>query len=75
MARIKEHHPELGEHLERTIRTGTYCSYLPDTRPSGVGHRHERSWRIAATPLIVRVRSRRAGAGSERSKHPRSPRR
>ena len=32
MAGIKEHHPELGEHLERTIRTGTYCSYLPDTR-------------------------------------------
>ena len=30
MAHIQKHHPVLGEHLERTIRTGTYCSYLPD---------------------------------------------
>lgn len=36
MARIGEHHPELGEHLGRTIRTGTYCAYLPDPRaPAG----------------------------------------
>ena len=32
MARIHEHHPPLGEHLERTVRTGTYCVYLPDSR-------------------------------------------
>jgi tetratricopeptide (TPR) repeat protein len=32
MARIGEHHPPLGTHLDRTIRTGTYCSYLPDPR-------------------------------------------
>ena len=32
MARIHEHHPPLGEHLDRTIRTGTYCAYLPDPR-------------------------------------------
>ena len=32
IARIKEHQPDLGQHLERAIRTGTYCSYLPDTR-------------------------------------------
>ena len=32
MARIQEHHPALGEHLSRTIRTGTYCAYLPDPR-------------------------------------------
>ena len=32
MARIGEQLPELGEHLDRTIRTGTYCSYLPDPR-------------------------------------------
>lgn len=32
MARIGEHHPPLGEHLSRTIRTGTYCAYLPDPR-------------------------------------------
>ena len=32
MARIGEHHPLLGEHLDRAIRTGTYCGYLPDPR-------------------------------------------
>jgi hypothetical protein len=32
IARLAEHHPELGEHLDRTIRTGTYCAYLPDPR-------------------------------------------
>jgi hypothetical protein len=34
MARIREHNAPLGEHLERAIRTGTYCAYLPDTRVS-----------------------------------------
>jgi hypothetical protein len=32
MARIHEHHPVLGEHLDHAIRTGTYCAYLPDPR-------------------------------------------
>jgi hypothetical protein len=32
MARIHEYHPELGKHLDRAIRTGTYCAYLPDPR-------------------------------------------
>ncbi len=32
IARISELHPNLGEHLDRTIRTGTYCSYVPDPR-------------------------------------------
>ncbi len=32
MVRVGEHHPELGEHLDRTIRTGTYCAYIPDAR-------------------------------------------
>jgi tetratricopeptide (TPR) repeat protein len=32
IGRIGEHHPQLGEHLSRTIRTGTYCAYLPDPR-------------------------------------------
>ena len=37
IARIGEHHPQLGEHLSRTIRTGTYCAYLPDPRaPAGL---------------------------------------
>jgi tetratricopeptide (TPR) repeat protein len=36
MTRIAEHHPQLGEHLSRTIRTGTYCAYVPDPRaPAG----------------------------------------
>jgi tetratricopeptide (TPR) repeat protein len=30
IARLGEHHPELGEHLDRAIRTGTYCAYAPD---------------------------------------------
>jgi len=30
IARIGEHHPRLGEHLERAVRTGTYCAYAPD---------------------------------------------
>jgi tetratricopeptide (TPR) repeat protein len=36
IARIGDHHPRLGEHLGRTIRTGTYCEYSPDPRaPAG----------------------------------------
>jgi tetratricopeptide (TPR) repeat protein len=31
MARIREHHPPMGTHLDRAIRTGTYCAYLPDS--------------------------------------------
>ena len=30
ITRIGEHHPRLGEHLSRTIHTGTYCAYHPD---------------------------------------------
>jgi hypothetical protein len=30
LARIREHIPLLGDHLDRTIRTGAYCAYLPD---------------------------------------------
>jgi tetratricopeptide (TPR) repeat protein len=38
MTRIGEGHPQLGEHLNRTIRTGTYCAYFPDPRaPVGWG--------------------------------------
>ena len=35
MSRIAEHHPQLGEHLNRTIRTGTYCTYALDPRVPG----------------------------------------
>ncbi len=27
---VREYHPALGAHLERTIRTGTYCAYVPE---------------------------------------------
>ena len=30
IGRIGEHHPQLGAHLNRTVRTGTHCAYLPD---------------------------------------------
>ncbi|HEV8228880.1 MAG TPA: response regulator [Candidatus Limnocylindria bacterium] len=30
LERIAEHGPELGEHFETTLRTGTFCVYLPD---------------------------------------------
>ena len=39
MSRIRAHDPPLGEHLDRAIRTGTYCAYLPDTRITA-------SWKI-----------------------------
>jgi tetratricopeptide (TPR) repeat protein len=32
LARICEHNSALGDHLERTIRTGAFCSYTPDPR-------------------------------------------
>ncbi len=32
MGRIRAQHPPLGAHLERAIRTGTYCVYRPDPR-------------------------------------------
>jgi tetratricopeptide (TPR) repeat protein len=32
MARIREHDAPLGEHLDRAVRTGTYCAYRPDSR-------------------------------------------
>jgi hypothetical protein len=30
IARIGEHHPQLGEHLDRAVHTGTHCAYVPD---------------------------------------------
>jgi tetratricopeptide (TPR) repeat protein len=32
LTRIDAHSPALGAHLERTVRTGTFCSYSPDPR-------------------------------------------
>jgi len=32
LARVRDHHAPLAEHLERFVRTGTHCAYLPDAR-------------------------------------------
>jgi hypothetical protein len=32
LARIREHSPGLAEHFDRTIHTGSFCSYTPDPR-------------------------------------------
>jgi len=32
LRKITEHHPALGQHFATTIKTGAYCSYMPDTR-------------------------------------------
>lgn len=32
LERLREHCPALGEHLTRTVHTGTFCSYTPDPR-------------------------------------------
>jgi len=32
LERIGEHSPALGRHLGATLRTGQYCSYVPDPR-------------------------------------------
>ena len=31
-ARLGEHHPAVGAHLDVSVRTGTYCSYSPEPR-------------------------------------------
>ena len=32
LERVREHHPALAAHFDRTIKTGTYFAYLPDPR-------------------------------------------
>jgi hypothetical protein len=32
LARVRDHHLPLADHLERVVRTGTHCAYLPDPR-------------------------------------------
>ncbi|MCX5192475.1 transcriptional regulator [Streptomyces sp. NBC_00249] len=32
IGRLRDASPPLGDHLDRTIRTGTYCAYAPDPR-------------------------------------------
>jgi tetratricopeptide (TPR) repeat protein len=38
MSRIREHHAPLGKHLDRAIRTGTYCVYLPESHAPVIWH-------------------------------------
>ena len=38
MARIGRQSPALGTHLEATIRTGTFCAYVPDPRAAIAWH-------------------------------------
>ncbi len=38
VARIRGHGPGLADHLDRTIRTGTFCSYQPDPRLPAAWH-------------------------------------
>ncbi len=35
IARIAEHHPQLGAHLDRAVLTGTHCVYVPDPAAPG----------------------------------------
>jgi hypothetical protein len=30
LVRVADHHPALAAHLEQSVRTGTYCAYVPD---------------------------------------------
>lgn len=30
LVRVADHHPGLAAHLEQSVRTGTYCAYVPD---------------------------------------------
>jgi tetratricopeptide (TPR) repeat protein len=32
LTRVREHNPSLGQHFDRTIRTGAHCTYLPEPR-------------------------------------------
>ena len=54
ITRIADHHPQLGEHLSRTIRTGTYCAYMPDPRtpPGGTPDADPRWPRIGLTASL-----------------------
>jgi hypothetical protein len=52
LRRIHEHHPALGRHLDRTIRTGAYCTYLPARERSPAG-RCKPGWTQRASGAVV----------------------
>lgn len=41
MRHLAELHPELGQHLQHSLRTGTYCSYAPE---------HPTGWTVETAP-------------------------
>lgn len=43
---LERHHPELGRHLRRSVRTGTFCCYSPEAVVD---------WEIAEQPQERRV--------------------
>jgi hypothetical protein len=53
--KITEHLPELGHHLARSVKTGTYCGYTPD--PPGVI-----TWDFTGTEWDVALASPHEGA-------------
>ncbi len=50
LKRLTEHQPELGRHLGRAIRTGTYCSFEPDEL-SGL------TWNTRSSPVVEGVQN------------------
>jgi hypothetical protein len=60
IGRIREAHPQLGEHLDRNVRTGTFCSYQPDPECGVV-------WTVEAGPRQAAVPGVRAGGPAMRA--------
>lgn len=60
IGRIRQAHPQLGEHLDRNVRTGTFCSYQPGP-DCGV------AWTVETGPDQVPAPGARAGRPPIRS--------
>ncbi|HEV3401165.1 MAG TPA: AAA family ATPase, partial [Acidimicrobiales bacterium] len=56
LRKLAQADPELGRHLERTVRTGTFCSYSPDPA-LGVEWRDDVAHEAAGTPTIPASRA------------------
>ena len=81
IARIGEHHHQLGEHLDRAVRTGTYCAYRPGPRrprgmevvratPSRVGRGRRRVRPVRGSVRGPRCRARPAIARPSQDRGP-----
>ncbi|WP_207210498.1 hypothetical protein [Nocardioides zhouii] len=60
LSKLKASHSELGAHLGRTVRTGTYCSYEPDPLAPVL-------WDLGSPPTPASPEARTARSGSQRS--------